>query len=157
MKLSGCHALCIGVESGSDEVLRRIHKGITSVQNLEAARMIREAGIYLRVSIIVGNPGETPETIEETKQFMLAAQPDDWIVSTFVPVVGSPAWRHPERYGFKLLHRNYEDYYVVGGEQQSGLVMELDTMSNNDLMKQRENLIAWLNINVPRKPELTVQ
>jgi radical SAM superfamily enzyme YgiQ (UPF0313 family) len=157
MKDSGCYSLCVGIESGSDTILRNIKKGITVEQNRQAITYIGAAGIKCRVSIMIGNPGETYETIEATKQFMVETIPDDWVVSTFIPVVGSPAWRNPSRFGFRILHRNYDDYFVVGYDQQSGLVMELDSISNEELMRERTSLIEFLEEHCPRKPEEVVQ
>jgi len=154
---TGCHSLCLGVESGSPRILKNIKKGITPEQNLAGVKMIHDAGILTRISLMIGCPGETHDTIQETKDWMKEAAPfvDDWIVSTFVPVVGSPAWKNPQ--GFRLLDAPYEDYYVVGYDQKSGTVMELDTMSNEVLASEKKDLIEYLHKVCPRKPEEVVK
>jgi len=157
MKDCGCHSLCVGVESGSQKILNNIHKGTTVEQNFKAVKMIKESGIMARVSIIVGSPGETYDTIEETKRFMVEAQPDDWITSTFVPVVGSDAWKYPERYGIEITSQNYEDYFVVGGNEKSGYIMKHDNLSNQEIFQMKQDLIKFLHLNVPRKPEKVVR
>jgi len=157
MYRSLCHSLCLGVESGSPRILKNIKKGITPEQNLAGVKMIHDAGIKCRISLMIGCPGETHDTIQETKDWMKEAAPfvDDWIVSTFVPVVGSPAWKDPK--GFRLLDAPYEDYYVVGYDQKSGTVMELDTMTNEVLASERKDLIEYLHKVCPRKPEEVVK
>ena len=157
MKEGGCQSLCIGAESGSDKILKNIKKGVTTEQNLQAVKWVKESEMMVRVSLIVGSPGETEETIEETKKFMVSAHPDDWIVSTFVPVVGSDAWRNPDRYGIKITAKSYDEFFVVGYDEESGSVMEYDNLSGNEILGMKKDLIGFLNQYVPRKPEEVVK
>jgi len=59
----------IGVESGSDELLKRVSKGVTKEECLRACRVISEAGLETRASFIIGHPWETQATAEETIAF----------------------------------------------------------------------------------------
>lgn len=64
----------IGLESGSPEMLRKMQKGNTPKKYLAAqerlAGLSRKYGLNWAANIIVGHPGETPETLEETYQFV---------------------------------------------------------------------------------------
>jgi len=64
----------IGLESGSPEMLRKMQKGNTPKKYLAAqerlAGLSRKHGLNWAANIIVGHPGETPETLEETYQFV---------------------------------------------------------------------------------------
>jgi radical SAM superfamily enzyme YgiQ (UPF0313 family) len=124
---SGCQALCVGVEAGTDKVLKAVGKGTTVAKNRTALRRIKAAGMYARASIMVGNPEETWEDVEALCEFVEEEQPDDWILSSFVPLPGTPSWDHPERYGIildkeKAKREQYRHFFVVGGDEQSGLV-----------------------------------
>lgn len=124
---AGCQALCIGVEAGTDRVLKAVGKGTTVAQNAMAIDRVKKAGMYARSSIMVGNPGETWEDIEALISFIEVADPDDWILSSYVPLPGTPAWDHPEDYGMiidkeKAKKEHYRHFFVVGGDEQSGLV-----------------------------------
>lgn len=66
---SGCSFGHIGVESGNDEMLARIGKGETKEQFRQAVRVMREAGLPCIASYIIGLPGDTHETIQETIDF----------------------------------------------------------------------------------------
>ena len=75
MKDAGCREIAFGVESGSQKILDACHKGITTGQIKEAARICREAGIKFYCMIVLGLPGETEETIEETKALLEEIMP----------------------------------------------------------------------------------
>jgi len=71
MRRAGCRALSFGVETGTDEVLAGANKAVTCEEMLEAFARAAEAGFeYLHVCLILGLPGETPDTIERTQQFL---------------------------------------------------------------------------------------
>jgi len=66
---AGCFELEFGVESGNEEILRQIRKGITTDMVRNAVRMAKNVGLKVHGSFIIGLPGDTPETIEETIKF----------------------------------------------------------------------------------------
>ena len=69
MRQAGCDAISFGIESGNPEMLKRIRKGITLEQAREAVRMCRDAGILAHASFMVGLPGETRETMQDSEAF----------------------------------------------------------------------------------------
>jgi radical SAM superfamily enzyme YgiQ (UPF0313 family) len=72
---SGCYNIALGVESGSEVVLSKMHKGNDSEITLKAIQRAKRAGIRVEALMIVGNEGETDETIEETRRFLKLARP----------------------------------------------------------------------------------
>lgn len=66
MKDAGCEFIDLGIESGSDKILRNIKKSITVEQAIEAAGTIKKAGIGLKIFIMHSLPGETCEDIKKT-------------------------------------------------------------------------------------------
>ena len=69
MKEAGCKTMAFGIESANAEILKAVRKGITIPKTLEAIEMCVAAGIDPHCSFILGLPGETPDTIEETLAF----------------------------------------------------------------------------------------
>jgi anaerobic magnesium-protoporphyrin IX monomethyl ester cyclase len=69
MKSAGFHSLGITAESASDSVLERMEKGFDSAKVAEVAERVSRAGIRTLWIFLVGGPGETPTTLEETLAF----------------------------------------------------------------------------------------
>ena len=76
MQASGCHTIIIGVETGSDEVLRKYGKGCSLTQIKEAFLKCRSRGIRTVATFILGLPDETEETALATIAFAKELDPD---------------------------------------------------------------------------------
>ena len=79
MAQSGCWNIYFGFESGSQENLDFIRKGITLDQSRNAVRCAKKAGMEIRGSFIFAMPGDTPEKAEETIRFACEINVD-WLV-----------------------------------------------------------------------------
>ena len=69
MKRSGLYSVSIGIESGSDRILRLMNKNLTTEQVEEKVRMIRKEGLGIIGFFILGYPGETEDDINKTIDF----------------------------------------------------------------------------------------
>lgn len=69
MRRAGFRTLGITAESASDAVLARLEKGFDSAKVREVAERVEKAGIRTLWIFLVGGPGETPDTLEETLRF----------------------------------------------------------------------------------------
>lgn len=117
---SGCTRLLMGVESGSDRILRDIvHKEITRAEILRVASEIAAAGILGSYAFIVGFPGETREEQDETfelieKLWQLEPRPETR-VHLFAPYPGTPLFNDSLAAGFVAPSRLEDwaryDYY----------------------------------------------
>jgi radical SAM superfamily enzyme YgiQ (UPF0313 family) len=76
MKDAGCRTIWFGVESGSPRILERINKNITLEQTVKAVKMVRDEGIQVACSFILGVPGETLDEMEQTLKFAKKLNPD---------------------------------------------------------------------------------
>jgi len=92
MHRAGCRRIYYGWESGSQRMLDVLKKDLTPGQIIEAAKMTRRAGIWAKVYLIVGSPGETMEDIQETERVLRLAGPDLVRVSVFNPLIGTESW-----------------------------------------------------------------
>lgn len=89
MRGAGCRMMLFGVESGSEKILASINKGTRLDQIRKAVAACRDSGILSFCSFIIGTPGETEETIRETKAFVKELDPDFAIFCIFAPLPGS--------------------------------------------------------------------
>jgi anaerobic magnesium-protoporphyrin IX monomethyl ester cyclase len=144
MEESGCKEIILGVESGSQKILNNLNKHTTVEQNLKAMKMVKKSGIQLKVGIIVGSPGETWETVEETKKLLKACPPDFWNVSVFTPFPGTCVWDQPEKYGLKILTRDLHQFAMVGKDYKGIVVVETEDMKKEDIEHGRDDLIDLL-------------
>lgn len=89
MKRAGCWLIYLGIESGSQRILDTIGKRITLDQVKRAVRMVKEAGIEVLGSFIIGFPADTEETIKETIQFARKLNLDYAQFSVLTPYPGT--------------------------------------------------------------------
>jgi radical SAM superfamily enzyme YgiQ (UPF0313 family) len=98
LKDSGLGILYLGVESGNPEVLRRIKKNATVEQLIEAGRRVKEAGILLSVTVILGIGGaEKSRThAEDTGRILTEMDPDFVGALSLMVLPGTPMEREIE-------------------------------------------------------------
>ncbi len=86
---TNCQLIHFGVESGSQKMLDAMKKGTTVEQNATAIKWAKEVGISVAISVVVGYPGETPELLKETIDFIRKTDPDYVYMCEAVPYPGT--------------------------------------------------------------------
>lgn len=92
MKDSGCYAVGLGVESGNREILRRVDKKLNLEDVQLMLRKLRQVGILSYGFFILGLPGDSRESIEDTVRFALDNPFDRAWFNIFTPYPGSRAF-----------------------------------------------------------------
>lgn len=90
MREAGLREVLAGVESASNAIKANIQKGTTIEQDTQALSWCKELGIAFKASTILGLPGETPETMLETLNWILKYRPDRADLNTYIPFPGTP-------------------------------------------------------------------
>jgi anaerobic magnesium-protoporphyrin IX monomethyl ester cyclase len=83
MRKAGCWAIGLGIESGNQEILDRIKKGITLKQSQEAVQLCKEYGIKTYAYFIIGFPWDSEKTVDDSIRFAIELNPD--FVDFFLP------------------------------------------------------------------------
>src|SRR4029453_18151286 len=100
LKDNGLRLLLVGYESGSQGILNNVKKGIRLDRAREFTRNARTLGIKVHGTFIMGLPGETRETIQETVRFALDIDPDTIQVSLAAPYPGTALYRDRKERGW---------------------------------------------------------
>ena len=66
IKAAGCEQVGLAIESASEKMLNNMNRGYKVADVVQALDNLSESGIPFGISILLGSPGETPETIAET-------------------------------------------------------------------------------------------
>lgn len=101
MKEAGCEGVFLGVESGSDYILEKMRKTARRHNYLDAIPRLRDAEITTHCNLIIGFPGETLETVQETIDFLETAQPDYYRAQLWYADPVTPIWQKREEYGIE--------------------------------------------------------
>ena len=76
MVRAGCRQVSLGFESGSERILKLMNKGFTPEDIHRASKMLSDYGIQQMGFLLLGGPGETRETVEESLTFADSLQTD---------------------------------------------------------------------------------
>ena len=102
MKKAGCRLINLGIESGCQQTLDAMNKGTSVDQNEKAIKWVKDAGISIAASIIVGYPGETVDTIKQTFESIKKAKPDEVYVCVATPYPGTDLYDLVHKLGWKM-------------------------------------------------------
>jgi radical SAM superfamily enzyme YgiQ (UPF0313 family) len=135
MKKAGCVMLGIGVESGSERIIKAMRKqGVDRPWN-DLCRQVfswtRELGIGTNAYYVIGNPTETKEEIEQTIQLALELNSDSIQVHFYTPYPGSAAW---ELYKDQLSDSDSMHLYHYARP-----LLSLAAVSSDELVKMRSS------------------
>ncbi|OGS20350.1 MAG: hypothetical protein A3J83_02135 [Elusimicrobia bacterium RIFOXYA2_FULL_40_6] len=143
-KKAGCRSITIGVESGSQRIIDILKKDITIEMAKKAIQTVKDAGLIAHANFIIGNPTETEEDIQATKDFIRETNIVFPEIYLFTPYPGSQAWRDFKAQGL-LPEKN--DWSVFTQEK---ILVNATTMSTNRLDKLRAQLYMGYFLRHPK-------
>jgi len=138
MKKAGCRLLIVGYESGSRKILENIKKGVTVEQMRSFAQNARKADILVHGDFIVGLPGETKETISETRKMIAETRPDILQVSVASPFPGTEFYDWCKRNKF-LLTENPDEYLDDCGHQKT--IISYPSLSSEEIVREVDGIL----------------
>ena len=105
IKEAGLDRIHVGLESGNDEVLRRVKKGTTAEEQIRAGRLIKDAGMELSEYVILGLGGEelSEEHALDTARAINEIRPDFVRLRTLVPKINTLLLHQIKKGKFRLL------------------------------------------------------
>lgn len=131
MKEAGCKLLIPGIESGSQEILNNIRKGTTLEQVRRYVSDAKRAGLAVHACYMVGNKGETRETMRQTLDLALELNTDTAQFYPLLPFPGTAEWKWYKDAGY--IQGGYEDYVKEDGTINS--LVNLPGISSDDMVE----------------------
>ena len=99
MKESGCYKVSFGIESGNQEILDRINKGIKLEQVIRAVKLAKKEGFETFGYFMLGLPGETESTMKETVRFAKKLKLDMAKFNITIPLPGTEIFKEWDEKG----------------------------------------------------------
>jgi len=126
MKKAGCHTIMLGLESGHNRVLRSIRKGFSTEKAAQIVRECHNIGIRTLGYFLIGLPGETNETINDTIRFAKSLPLDFASFNFPSPVPGTEMWK-------KHLDHKYSEFNKVEMDHSNDPVIDINGISKDKL------------------------
>jgi len=120
MKECGLRLFLVGYESGNQEILNRIKKGITIEEARQFTKVCKELGVIIHGTFILGLPVETKETIEQTIRYAMDLDVFSIQVSLAAPYPGTELYEMARQNGW-FAKKDKTDLVEDDGLQQSTL------------------------------------
>jgi len=128
MSKAGCHQILIGIESGSEKLMKDIGKSIKKKLYLKVVEIAHRHNIEVRGSVIVGHLDETIETMEETLKFGIDLDLDFFQINIMTPYPGTQLYREAKAKGL-IIHDEYERY------GQNEVILRLNNIDPKEVLK----------------------
>ncbi|MBN1766360.1 MAG: cobalamin-dependent protein [Sedimentisphaerales bacterium] len=126
IKSHGCHQISYGLESANPGILANVNKRANNDKAREAIRLAKKFGVDARVAFMLGNPGETIETMEESLKFAIELDPAIAIFNITTPFPGTEMFEWARANGY-LTTLDWDEYDFANP------VMELPTVSMDEI------------------------
>jgi radical SAM superfamily enzyme YgiQ (UPF0313 family) len=140
MKEAGCVWISMGVETGDTHLFNSIGKRGATLETIENAfRITRDEGIFRKAFVMVGLPGESWKTIQNTRKFLEKIDPDALTVDVVTPYPGTLLFEMAESKNW-LISKDWSSYTSVDP------IMKFEGFSIEDMKRARRYLLDQARI-----------
>jgi len=102
LRSTNCQLIHFGVESGNQQLLNVMRKGTTVEQNANAIKLAKESDVLVAISLVIGYPGETPEMLQQTIDFIHKTKPNYVYMCEAVPYPGTQLYDYVKELGLEF-------------------------------------------------------
>jgi tRNA A37 methylthiotransferase MiaB len=136
MKKAGCNSIKVGIESGSERILKLMDKGITLERVLESAKLFRNVGIHWTAYFMMGIPTETKEDIKKTLDLLYEIKPSFASIGVYEPFPGTKLFDIGVERGLVNREMPYEDFFtrIPSDYYLKDVNRRVDTMDHEDFV-----------------------
>ena len=129
MRNGGLVEIFVGVESADNRIKDNITKKTTIEQDTNIAAWCKELGIRCKTSFILGLPGESMESMEATRSWILENRPDRVQVGRLIPFPGTPLRTKMENYDIAMENDVDDDWFYMGRNDMSHSFVSTSNMT----------------------------
>jgi anaerobic magnesium-protoporphyrin IX monomethyl ester cyclase len=137
MRQAGCNEVSFGVESGCQKILDAVHKKFELSQAEKAIKWAKKEGLFVAVSTIIGYPGETKESMQQTSELMRRIEPDDAWICIATPYPGTELRALIEKTGWKMTN-DWTKYNTMNP------IFEIPNLPSEEYTKMRNDFYRKL-------------
>lgn len=131
MRKAGCRLVVVGYESGSQKVLDGMHKGITLEMSKKFNAAAKKAHMRVHGCFMVGNPGETKDTMNETLEFSKKLRMDTVQYFPLIVYPGTEAWTWAKSNDY-ITAKSYDEWLTSDG--MHNCVLSTPDVSSKELV-----------------------
>lgn len=113
MKKSGCYNVSIGIESANNNVLKQMNKNTTKEKIYKGIQILRNAGIDVMGQFMIGNPGDTLETVKESIDFAKSSNLTGVEFYTALPYKDSLLYEYVRSHGKMLTDQECYTFHNI--------------------------------------------
>jgi radical SAM superfamily enzyme YgiQ (UPF0313 family) len=159
MYAAGFRWLLSGFESGSPKILTNMNKKATREDNTRCLDIARRHGLKVKALMSIGHPGESEETVADTRDWLLQVRPDDVDVTIITTYPGTPYYDHAQPlpgtdnvyvytmsktgdrlYSYEIDYNVISDYYKGDPDGGYRAYVYTDSLSSDWLVSLRDQL-----------------
>lgn len=131
MKKAGCRLIIPGIESGSQQILDNINKGTKVEEFYSYVANAKKAGLLIHACYMVGNEGETKETMQQTLELALKLNTDTAQFFPLIPYPGTEAYDWARKNGY--IELDYAKYCLPDGTHNT--VLSLPNLTTEEMVE----------------------
>jgi radical SAM PhpK family P-methyltransferase len=139
---AGCEGVFLGVESGSDRMLEAMRKTSRRRNYLEVIPRFREAGILTHANLVVGFPGETRGSVEETVSLVDEARPDFFRAQLWYCDPVTPIWAQREEHAIRGSAFNWT-HATMSADEGNAIVDEMFRSIRGSIWLPQNGFEMW--------------
>jgi len=147
MKDCGLREIFVGVESASQRIKNNIYKDTTIEQDSNVVKWCKELNVTCKTSFIIGLPGESLESINETRKWILENKPHRVQVGILIPLYGTPLYNKPELFDLKYEKQPDEKFFYSGKFEEMTSFVSTSFLSKEDIDREYKKLYLDLKNN----------
>jgi radical SAM superfamily enzyme YgiQ (UPF0313 family) len=146
MKEAGCVEVTVGVESGSDKVLKICKKQTTAKINSYARELFSKYSIKFKAFVVIGLPKASIEDEKLTEKWLLENKPDSVDININTPYPSTEQYEKKEKYGLKFKYNFFKQTISYKFDPQKYDAFSSNSlMSKSEILKMREKILKKVN------------